>query len=126
MAADGTISANEFTIANASFSSASISANTLTLNLTGVIDQSVISISLSGIKSTGGGALSGDSDVEIRALLADANQDQAVDRADFGSLRAHRGESVDSSNFVLDLDLDGLIGLGDRRLVGMNKLHTVP
>ena len=125
-AADGTISANEFTITNATFSSASISGNELTLNLSGVVDQSVVSITLSGLNSTGGAPLSGDNYVEIRALLADANQDQAVDRADLMFLRPHQGESVDNSNFVLDLDLDGFIGLGDRRLVGRNKLHTVP
>jgi hypothetical protein len=126
VAADGTISSNEFTIANASFSSASISGNELTLNLTGVVDQSVVSIALNGINSTGGTPLSGDNDVEIRALLADANQDRAVGRPDLMLLRQHKGQSVNSTNFVLDLDLDGLIGKGDNRLVVQNRSHTVP
>ena len=126
VAADGMISANEFTIANATFSSASISGNLLTLNLSGVVDQSVVSVALSGINSTGGTPLSGDNNLEIRALLADANQDRSVGRPDLMLLRTHKGQSVDSSNFVLDLDLDGLIGKGDNRLVGQNKSHTVP
>jgi hypothetical protein len=120
------ISSNEFTIANAIFSSASISGNELTLNLSGVVDQSVVTIALNGINSTGGTPLSGDNDVEIRALLADANQDRAVGRPDLMLLRTHKGQIVNSSNFVLDLDLDGLIGKGDNRLVGMNRSHSVP
>ena len=126
VAADGMISANEFTIANATFSSASISGNELTLNLSGVVDQSVVSIALSGLNSASGAPLSGDSDVEIRALLADADQNRHVNRSDLMLLRQHKDQSVDSSNFVLDLDLDGLIGKGDKRLVGMKKGHTVP
>jgi len=126
VAADGMISSNEFAIANAIFSSASISENELTLNLSGVVDQSVVTIALNGINDTGGIPLSGDKDVEIRALLADANQDRAVGRPDLMLLRAHKGQIVNSSNFVLDLDVDGLIGKGDNRLVGMNRSHSVP
>jgi len=72
VAADGMISSNEFTIANATFSSASISGNELTLNRTGVIDQSVVSVTLNGIDDTDGNPLTGDNDVQIRALVGDA------------------------------------------------------
>ena len=86
----------------------------------------MVSIALSGLNSASGAPLSGDSDVEIRALLADADQNRHVNRSDLMLLRQHKDQSVDSSNFVLDLDLDGLIGKGDKRLVGMKKGHTVP
>ena len=126
VAADGTIDANEFTITNATFSSASISGNQLTLNLSGVIDQSVVTIVLHGLEDTSGNALGGDNDVAIRALFADVNQDQVVDRSDFALVVQHQRESVDNNNFLLDIDLDGLIRRVDGYLVKQNRHHTVP
>ena len=126
VATDGMISANEFTITNATFSSASISGNEITLNLTGVVDQSVITIALSGIEDTNGTALSGDNDVAIRALLGDVNQNLMVDRSDITVLRAHMNEPVDNTNFVFDLDLNAIVGPHDGRIVRRNKTHTVP
>ena len=126
VAADGQLDSNEFAISNAAFGSASIAGNVLTLNLTNVVDQSVVQIALNGITGASGQPLVGDNDVEIRALTADANQDQTVDRGDIQLLRAHAGEPVSQSNYLLDLDLDGMIGAGDARLVRMNKLHMVP
>ncbi len=126
MADDGMISANEFTISNATFGSASISGDTITLNLIGVVDQSVVNIALNGISSMDGVPLSGDNDVEIRALFGDADQSQIVDRPDLMLLKSHNREAVNDSNFVLDLDLDGVISKWDARIVQMNKLHTVP
>ena len=126
VASDGMISANEFTIANATFSSASISGNELTLNLTNVIDQSVVTIAISGIEDPSGAALGGDNDVAIRALFADVNQEQVVDRSDFALVAQHQRESVDNNNFLLDIDLDGLIRRVDGYLVKQNRHHTVP
>ena len=127
-AADGMISSNEFTIVNATYSSAVISGNTLALNLTGVIDQTVVSVTLNGINDTGGNALTGDNDVEIRALVADASQDRTVKANDYRAVKAHKGETLDqmSGNFLFDLDLDGVIAKRDGKLVRMNKNHTVP
>lgn len=126
VASDGTLDGNEFAIMNASFASASSTGNQITLNLTNVIDQSVVSVALNGIESAGGTALSGDNDVEIRALVADANQDRIVDRSDLQMLRDHANETVNETNFLSDLDLSGMIDSADGRIVRQNKLHTVP
>lgn len=128
VAADGTIDSNEFTIVNATFSSAVISGNTLALNLTGATDQSVVSVTLSGIQDTSGNILTGDRDVEIRALVADANQDRSVGSADAQGVKMHLGETLDqtSENFLFDLDLDGTIARRDTRVIRANKAHSVP
>lgn len=128
IAADGMISANEFTIANASFNSASISGNQLTLNLSSVVDQSVVSVGLNGIGSTDGVPLSGDNDVEIRVLLGDTDQNQIVDKPDLQGVKLHAGEALDqvSGNYLFDLDLNGVIGRVDGRIVRLNKSHNVP
>jgi hypothetical protein len=125
-ASDGMISANEFTITNATFSSASISGNEITLNLSGVVDQSIVTIALSGLENASGDSLSGDNDLAIRALLGDVNQNRVVDRPDTMLLRAHMNEPVNGSNFVFDLDLNGTVGPHDGRIVRMNKRHAVP
>ncbi|MBA3961301.1 MAG: hypothetical protein H0X40_05290 [Chthoniobacterales bacterium] len=125
-AADGMISSNEFTITNATYSSASISGNMITLNLINVIDQSVVSVTLNGISDTSNNALTGDSDVEVRALFGDANQDQTVDKPDLQGINSHLGQTLDQTNYLDDLNLDGAITRKDGRIVQMNKLHTVP
>ena len=126
-ATDGTLDANEFTISNASFSSASISGNMLTLNLSSVVDQSVVSVTLHGIVDSNGDALSGDNDVEIRALVGDANQDQIVDGNDFTAVKAHAGQPLNqmSGNFLFDLNVNGLIARPDGHVVRVNRAHTV-
>lgn len=62
-------------IANATSSSALISAND-TLNLGGITEQSVVSVTLSGIQDTGGTALTGVNDVEIRALAGESGSNR--------------------------------------------------
>ncbi|MBA3963213.1 MAG: hypothetical protein H0X40_15115 [Chthoniobacterales bacterium] len=128
VAADGMISSNEFTIVNATFSSASISGNELTLNLSNAIDQSVVSVTLNGINDTNNNPLTGDNDVAIRALVGDANQDQIVDGNDFTAVKAHAGQPLDqmSGNFLFDLNVNGVIARPDGHVVRVNKDHTVP
>ncbi len=126
VASDGTLDADEFTITNAAFDSALILGNAITLDLTGVLDQSVVTVRLSDIEDTSGNPLSGDNEVAIRALFGDANQSRKVERLDLKLLRSHRNEPVNNSNFVLDLDLNGTVGARDARIIRQNKEHQVP
>ena len=128
VAADGMISSNEFTIVNATFSSAVISGSELTLDLSAVTDQSIVSVTLNGINDLDGNALSGDNDVEIRALVGDANQDRNVTIDDSRAVKAHGGQPLDqmSGNYLFDLDLNGVIAKKDGRVVRINRGHTVP
>ena len=81
---------------------------------------------LNGITSLSGAPLSGD--VEICALFGDTNQNQLIDKPDTKTLKAHVGEPLDqmSGNYLFDLDLNGVIGKSDGKIVKANKLHTVP
>jgi hypothetical protein len=128
VATDGMISSNEFTITNASYSSASISGNEITLNLSAVVDQSIVTITLSGIDDTTGSPLTGDYDVQIHALVGDATQNRRVSRRDSHLVRHHAGQPLDqtSGNFILDLNLDGTIDTQDGQVALMNKGHIVP
>jgi hypothetical protein len=126
--ADGTIDSNEFTIVNATFGSASISGDQLTLNLTDVVDQSVVGVTLNGINDTNGNPVTGDTDAEIRALVGDAKQDRSVGLPDAQGVKMHLGVALDqtSENFLFDLDLNGTIARRDIRVIRANKAHTVP
>ena len=70
----------------------------------------------------------GDNDVEICALVGDASQNRRVDRRDAKVVVDHSSQALDqmSGNYVLDLNLDGTIDLGDSQVVKMNRGHMVP
>ncbi len=126
--ADGTLDSNEFMITNADFGSALIGGGTLTLNLASVVDQSVVDIAVNGITDLNGNPLSGNNELNIRALLGDTNQNQAVEKPDLQLIKNHAGEALDqaSGNFLFDLDLDGVIDKLDGRVTKKNRHHTVP
>jgi hypothetical protein len=106
-AADGTLSADEFlAIANASFYDVDpgVTATKIKLELTSVVDQSVVSVILQksgidGIVDSSGNPLRGDNDLEIRALVADANRSRSVSAADRNLVNSHIGEVTTQSNF---------------------------
>ncbi len=83
---------------------------------------------MNGITSLSGAPLSGDNDVEIRALVGDANQNRTVDKSDLLAIKSHFREPLDqmSGNYLFDLDLNGRIGEGDGPVVRRNKSHMVP
>jgi hypothetical protein len=88
----------------------------------------VVSVTLNGITDTNGNALTGDNDVEIRALVGDATQNRRVSHPDSRLVNNHAGEVLDqmSGNFLLDLNLDGSISRADGQVARMNRFHTVP
>lgn len=85
-------------------------------------------VTLNGINDTNNNPLTGDKDVEIRALIGDANQNQIVDKPDFQGVKSHAGQALEqlSGNYLFDLDLDGVIGKLNKQVVRISKLHTVP
>ena len=124
-AADGTLSANEFTLTNATYSSSSISASNLTLNLTSVPDQSKVMVVLNGISDLAGNALAGTNAVRIRALYGDINQSGTVTIGDMQAAKNNLGRTLTTTNFLCDVNLSGGITIGDMQ-AGKNMLsHTV-
>jgi hypothetical protein len=123
--ADGALSANEFTLTNATYSSASIAASNLTLNLTAIPDQSRVTVVLNGFSDFAGNALAGINTVRIRALYGDANQSGTVTIGDMQAVKNNLGRALTTTNFLCDLNLTGTITIGDMQ-AGKNMLaHTI-
>jgi T5SS/PEP-CTERM-associated repeat protein len=116
-AADGRISANEFSIGNAIYSSAAISGNTLTLNLATVADGTVVTVALSGISDLAGNTISGVSNLSVRALYGDVNRNGSVTIGDQQSVKNALGAAVTAANYLNDLNLSGGITIGDQQAV---------
>jgi hypothetical protein len=125
-AADGVVNGNEFAIMNATYSSASISGNTVTLNLTNVVNQSVVSVSINGITSISGTTLMGDSDIEVRALVGDTNGSTSVNATDISQAKSKVGNIVSGSNFWHDVTVDGNLNTSDVLLVKFKSGTNVP
>jgi hypothetical protein len=124
-AVDGLLGANEFTLTNATYVSASLAASNLTLNLTNVVDQSRVTSVFSGIGDLAGNALAGTNAVRIRSLYGDINQSGAVTIGDMQTVKNNLGRALSATNFLCDVNLSGSITIGDMQ-VGKNMLaHTI-
>lgn len=121
-----TPAASNFTISNATFSSASISGGTLTLNLTAAVDHTVVTVGLVGIQDLAGNALSGSSGLSVRSLVGDVDQNQSVDVFDLQGVKNHLLQTTNASNFLFDVDNSGTVDVFDLQAVKNNLFQTVP
>ena len=122
---DGTLGATNFTIANATFSSAAIASNALTLNLTAIPDTSLVLVSLNGITDLAGSALTGTDNVAVRALYGNAYRNGLITLSDLQSIKNCLGRSLSTTNFLCDLDLSGSINLADMQVAKNNLAHGI-
>ena len=79
-------------LAGATFSSASVTdagpgLYLLTLNLTGVANGGVVTVTLNNLADAAGNALAGDRDVSVRSLLGDVDGSGRVDAVDALAVR---------------------------------------
>ncbi|MCX6911016.1 MAG: hypothetical protein NTY01_23650, partial [Verrucomicrobia bacterium] len=126
MAADGVLSANEFTLTNATYVSASIASSNLTLNLTNTVDQSRVTVVLNGFSDLAGNGLVGTNAVRVRALYGDANQSGTVNLADMQATKYWQNSTLTTTNALSDLNLSGTINLADIQAAKSTQTHTVP
>ena len=120
-ALDGTLSGNEFAITNATFGSATISGNTLTLNLTGVVNRRYMSVSLAGLADIAGNALVGTSTLTVGNLLGDVNRSGNVSVIDQQFVKSNTSQAVTATNFLYDVNASGgVISVIDQQQVKSN------
>lgn len=122
---DGTISANEFTVANATFSSATITGNTLTLNLTSPTNGRYATIALAGLTDVAGNVLGGTATLSVGNLLGDANGNGSVTGSDQLLVKNSLLRPISSTNFLSDLNLSGSITGSDQVLLKSNLLGVL-
>jgi hypothetical protein len=112
-ALDGTPSANEVSVSAGTVGSVSINGHTLTANLSGVPDQTCLTVVLNGLGDLSNHPLVGDNDVRIRVLVGDANGDGQVASGDITQVKSVSGQVTNSTNFRRDINADGQVASGD-------------
>jgi len=124
VASDGLLSANEFTLTNATFVSASIVSSNLTLNLTNVVDQSKVTVVLNGFSDSDGNALAGTNAVIVRSLYGDVNQSGTVNAVDLQQVKNNLLAALTPANFLCDVNSSGTINAVDLQQIKNNLLHS--
>jgi dockerin type I repeat protein len=100
-----------------------VSGSRVTVNLTGVTDVQIITVTLFDVNdSTRTGNVSG----SMGVLVGDVNGDAVVNAADVNLTRSQVGVPVAASNFREDVRPDGSIDAADVRLVRSNVGHSLP
>jgi hypothetical protein len=96
----------------------------VTVPLTGVANAQSINLRLTGIQSTGGGAV-GTIDIPFNVLWGDVNADNVVDNLDLNIVQGQRGASLNNLTARYDINCDGQIGAADEALVASLKGGTI-
>jgi plastocyanin len=118
-----TVGSASVTSGTGSVRSFDVSGSRATVNLTGVTDVQIITVTLFDVNdSTRTGNVSG----SMGVLVGDVNGDAVVNAADVNLTRSQVGLPVTASNFREDVRPDGSIDATDVRLVRSNTGHSLP
>ena len=118
LAGDGIIDASEFALAGATFYSAAFEGAgagpfVLTLNLAGLTDGGVVSVTLRNLYDAAGNELAGDVDVSVRSLFGDVNGSGRVDALDTLLVRSALYSRSSAWQYLLDVDASGSVNAID-------------
>lgn len=113
-------------ITSGSVSSVSAVGSVLTVDLSGVADQTAVTIGFPGIKTLAGGVTCNETKC-FHVLSGDANGDLAVNIFDLRDIRLVLDQTVDATTVKYDVNADGALNifdLRDTRLVLDNAIAT--
>jgi beta-propeller repeat-containing protein/dockerin type I repeat protein len=99
--------------------------NTMTLNLTGVIDQQKITVSLIGMKDSLSQTLP-NTNVSMNVLLGDVTGNKSVNATDVSQTKLQSGNAATATNFRSDVNFSGSINATDVSQVKLNSGHGLP
>ena len=97
--------------------------STLTVNLTGVTNIQVITVTLNGVS---GGAGSGNIAISMGVLVGDTNNNGAVNAGDTAQTKGRSGQTTNGTNFRSDVNTDGIINAGDSSAVKSRSGTALP
>jgi PQQ-like domain/Dockerin type I domain len=95
------------------------------VNLTGVADAQVVTVSLANVYDSAGNGSSAVSEA-ISVLIGDTNADSFVNSADISQTKSQSGNSVSASNFREDVNADGFLNSADISLVKSRSGTALP
>lgn len=96
----------------------SATGNQVTLNLSGVANAQILTITLNGVND---GTATGTSTITFPVLVGDTNGDGVVNSADATQTRAVSGQLTDANNFRTDVNVDGVTNSADATIVRKNS-----
>jgi hypothetical protein len=105
--------------------SPSFSANTMTVNLTGVSNAQTLALTLNNVTDEFAQVLA-DTPLSMSFLLGDTNGDRSVNAGDALLTRNRAGQTTDSTNFRSDVNIDGSVNSGDTLVVRNRSGDSVP
>jgi hypothetical protein len=105
--------------------SPTFSANTMTVNLTGVTDVQKITVTLSGVTDSFSHVLPNTA-VSANMLIGDTTGNKSVNSSDISQTKAQSGQAAGAGNFRTDVTVSGLINSSDISLVKASSGHAVP
>jgi hypothetical protein len=108
-----------------SVSGVTISGNDLLVNLSGVSDKQILTLTATGITDVNGTVLPSVS-VDIGFLIGDTTANKVVNASDVTQTKAQSGSPVTSANFREDVTVNGSIGSGDISLVKSKSGNGLP
>lgn len=110
-----------------SVSNTSTTGSVVTVNLTGVPNAQVTTVTLHGATAGGNAA---DVEVPLKVLVGDTNADGSVNSADIGQTKSQSGHPVSgeegANNFRQDVNTDGSINSADISLVKSKSGTALP
>ncbi len=101
-----------------------ISGNDVVVDLTGVVDQQYVTVTLSNVQSADG--FTGSGSVRVGFLAGDVNQSRVVSLADLAMVNGVLAQSVSASNFQFDVNANGTLTLSDRAITTGNLTRALP
>ena len=101
------------------------SANTMTVNLSGVADVQKITVTLSNVTDSFAQVLPS-TPVSMNVLSGDTNGNKSVNATDIGIVKGQSGAAVTAANFRQDLAPNGAISASDIGLVKSRSGTSVP
>jgi hypothetical protein len=100
-------------------------AHNYTVNLTGVANAQVITVTLTNVADSSGNFSSSVS-ATMGVLIGDTNSDRFTDAVDVSQTKSQSGNAVTSSNFREDVNVDGFIDAVDVSLVKSKSGTALP
>jgi len=113
---DGTLDETEIDLSAGELEAAAIDGHVMTIEMSGVPDETCLAITLAGLVDLTGNPLVGDNDVHVLVLAGDTNGDGFTNLTDMAQVKAMDGSALDDSTGRFDLNFDGAINLTDMSL----------
>jgi hypothetical protein len=101
------------------------SGNSMTVDLTGVANAQVLTVTLSNVMDQFSQTLP-DTNIPAAFLVGDTNANGVVNAADVSQTKSQLGQAVTGSNFRTDINANGTINATDVAIVKANSGTSLP